>query len=500
MLLYNTLSKQKEEFVPGVPGRVSMYVCGPTTYNFIHLGNARPLVFFDTVRRYFIYKGYQVLYVQNFTDIDDKIINRARQENMEPSALARKYTEEYYSDATSLNVMRADIHPKVSDHISEIIEMVQNLVEKGFAYESDGDVYYEVRRFLDYGKLSGRVLEDMRAGARVEVSEKKRDPMDFVLWKAAKPGEPSWSSPWGQGRPGWHIECSAMSLKYLGENFDMHGGGADLIFPHHENEIAQSEATTGKPFARYWLHNGFITVNQEKMSKSLGNFFLVREILEKFPPEVVRFFLLSTHYRSPLDFDDEKLAVAEKSLERIRTSMQLLSEACQRAVINLSMINSKEETEQEVKIIDKRHNSMKAFMKIKASFEQAMEDDFNTALAAGSLFELAKETNIFVQGLGSEISEQEKACLLQAMELFKLFNQVLGIFKEDLRTGQPLVTPVDDVGDGTLEAVMQLMLDVRNEVRKKKDWAISDRIRDGLKEINIILEDTPQGTRWKKQA
>ncbi|HPU35217.1 MAG TPA: cysteine--tRNA ligase, partial [Bacillota bacterium] len=305
MEIYNTLTRRKETFQPREPGKVYMYVCGPTTYNYIHLGNARPLVFFDTVRRYLLYKGYDVLYVQNFTDVDDKIINRAREEGEDPLSLARKYINEYFKDADALNVRRADRHPRVSDHMPDIVRVVEELVQKGFAYEVDGDVYFEVRKFPGYGKLSGRSLEDMQAGARVEVDSRKRDPMDFALWKAAKPGEPSWDSPWGPGRPGWHIECSVMSLKYLGPGFDIHGGGYDLVFPHHENEIAQSEAATGKPFVRYWMHNGFITVNEEKMSKSLGNFFLVRDILSRFSPEVVRFFLLSTHYRSPLDFDDE---------------------------------------------------------------------------------------------------------------------------------------------------------------------------------------------------
>ncbi|MDH7480064.1 MAG: cysteine--tRNA ligase, partial [Syntrophomonadaceae bacterium] len=301
----NTLARQKEEFISREPGKVGMYVCGPTTYNYIHLGNARPIVVFDTIRRYLRYRGYQVFYVQNFTDIDDKIINRAREENDDPASLAQRYIEEYFEDADALNVLRADVHPRVSEHLPEIREMISVLLNKGFAYRVDGDVYFDVDRFAGYGKLSGRSREEIMVGARVEVDERKRNPMDFALWKEAKPGEPAWDSPWGPGRPGWHIECSAMSLKYLGAGFDIHGGGSDLIFPHHENEIAQSEAYAGKePFARYWLHNGFITVNQEKMSKSLGNFFLVRDIRQQFPPEVIRFYLLSTHYRSPLDFDD----------------------------------------------------------------------------------------------------------------------------------------------------------------------------------------------------
>lgn len=327
MLIYNTLTRRKEEFKPRDTGKVSIYVCGPTTYNYIHLGNARPLVFFDTVRRYFAYKGFQVQYIQNFTDIDDKIINRANEEGEDVLALAARFVNEYYKDADALNVKRADVHPKVSEHLDDIIEMIKTLVEKGFAYVIEGNVYYNVGKFAGYGKLSGRTLEDMQAGARVEVDHRKINPMDFALWKAAKPGEPAWDSPWGKGRPGWHIECSAMSLKYLGPEFDIHGGGYDLVFPHHENEIAQSEAATGKPFARYWMHNGFITVKEEKMSKSLGNFFLVREVLDKFPPELVRFYLLSTHYRSPLDFDHEKLEAGNRGLERIKTSIRLLNEA-----------------------------------------------------------------------------------------------------------------------------------------------------------------------------
>ena len=321
--IFNSLTKKKEDLITREPGKVSMYVCGPTTYNYIHLGNARPLVVFDTIRRYLKYRGYQVTYIQNFTDIDDKIINRAREEGETPQKIAEKYIRAYFEDADALHVLRADVHPKVTEHIDEIISMVQGIIDKGLAYEVNGNVYFDVRKFSGYGRLSGRELDDMKAGARVDVDEGKHDPLDFALWKAAKPGEPSWTSPWGNGRPGWHIECSAMSLKYLGPGFDIHGGGADLIFPHHENEIAQTEAYTGQPFVRYWLHNGFITVNEEKMSKSLGNFFLVRDILAKFSPDVVRFYLLSTHYRNPLDFDDEKLHVAEKSLERIRTSFRL---------------------------------------------------------------------------------------------------------------------------------------------------------------------------------
>lgn len=493
MEIYNTLTRRKETFQPREPGNVYIYVCGPTTYNYIHLGNARPLVFFDTVRRYLAWKGYNVLYIQNFTDVDDKIINRAAEEKVDPLELARIYIKEYFKDADALNVRRADMHPVVTEHIEEIIGMVEKLVGNGSAYVVDGDVYFEVRKFAGYGKLSGRTLDDMQAGARVEVDVRKRDPLDFVLWKAAKPGEPSWESPWGPGRPGWHIECSAMSLKYLGTNFDIHGGGFDLIFPHHENEIAQSEATTGEPFVRYWVHNGFITVNEEKMSKSLGNFFLVRDILAKFPPETVRFFLLSTHYRSPLDFDDDKLAAAGRGLERIKTSIRLLSEALAKpvrenakTVIAGSVINKDQEFE--IRLDE-----------LKDLFEAAMDDDFNTALATGIYFDLAREVNTAVQRLGETVSGADRAVLQKAMDLFKIFNEALGIFKVDDRGGILLERVAWD-GSDLVEGLVRLIIEVRQESRKKKDWGTADRIRDGLKELGIVLEDTPQGVRWKKQG
>jgi cysteinyl-tRNA synthetase len=493
MEIYNTLARRKETFQPREPGKVFIYVCGPTTYNYIHLGNARPLVFFDTVRRYLAWKGYDVLYIQNFTDVDDKIIKRAIEEGREPHDLARFYIKEYFKDADALNVRRADSHPMVTEHINEIISMVEKLVGNGSAYTVDGDVYFEVRKFDGYGKLSGRTLDDLQAGARVEVDARKRDPLDFVLWKAAKPGEPNWDSPWGPGRPGWHIECSAMSLKYLGTNFDIHGGGFDLIFPHHENEIAQSEAATGEPFVRYWAHNGFITVNEEKMSKSLGNFFLVRDILAKFPPETVRFFLLSTHYRSPLDFDDDKLAAAGRGLERIKTSIRLLSESLGKPVLEdtKALIASS--------IIKENETFETRLDNFKDSFEAAMDDDFNTALAIGINFDLAREVNTAVQRLGETVSGADRAVLQKAMDLFVKFNEVLGVFKVD-SSGVMLLDGAAGDGSDLVEGLIGLIIEIRQESRKKKDWGTADRIRDGLKELGIVLEDTPQGVRWKKQG
>ncbi len=484
MQIYNTLTRQKEEFVPRETGKVAMYVCGPTTYNFIHLGNARPLVVFDTVRRYLLYKGYKVTYIQNFTDIDDKIINRAREEGEDPIRLAQKYVEEYYRDADALNVMRANVHPKVSEHLDEIISMVKTLVDKGYAYTVDGDVYYDISSFGQYGKLSGRSIEDMQAGARVEVDRRKKHPMDFALWKAAKEGEPAWNSPWGAGRPGWHIECSAMSLKYLGTNFDIHGGGFDLIFPHHENEIAQSEAATGEPFARYWMHNGFITINQEKMSKSLGNFFLVREILDKFPPEIVRFFLLSTHYRSPLDFDDEKLSAAGRGLERVKNCVRTLEETLK--------ATPRDNVSNEDKVL------IDSLSERVSKFNDAMDDDFNTALAVGILFDAVTDINAYLHGVAQGGGAGMEA-LSRSQEVIKTFNSVLGLFKTD-NAGGIILGEQSGADSALVEGLIEIIINMRQEARARKDYATADRLRNELAKLGIILEDTPKGVRWKKQG
>lgn len=475
--VFNTLTKKKEEFITREPGKVGMYVCGPTTYNFIHLGNARPLVAFDTVRRYFQYRGYQVTYIQNFTDVDDKIISRAREEGQTPQKLAEKYIKAYFEDADALHVLRADMHPRVTDHMEEIIHMIRGIMDKGLAYEVNGNVYFDVRNFSGYGRLSGRDLDDMKSGARVDVGDEKHDPLDFALWKAAKPGEPSWTSPWGQGRPGWHIECSAMSLKYLGPNFDIHGGGADLVFPHHENEIAQTEAFSGQPFVCYWLHNGFITVNEEKMSKSLGNFFLVRDILAKFSADVVRFYLLSTHYRSPLDFDDQKLHVAEKGLDRIRTSLRL-------AESTLAVCEKSPEQGQ-----GDDAGMHQKIEQIKAAFVEAMDDDFNTSLAIAAVFDLCREVNSFINDGSFRPGKGKVSILHKILSLFDEFHTVLGMVKPSQK---------GTVDQEMEDKLMEIIIGIRQEARKKKDWATADALRDQLKAIGIVLEDTPHGVRWKK--
>lgn len=483
--IYNTMNNRKEDFIPRSPGKIDMYVCGPTTYNLIHLGNARPLIFFDTVRRYFEYCGNQVNFVQNFTDIDDKIINRAAEEGVDPLQLAAKYIQEYYKDARALGVRPATIHPKVSEHLQEIIEMIDKIIANGNAYEVDGDVYFSVDNFAGYGKLSGRKLEDMQAGARIDVDERKRHPMDFALWKAAKPGEPAWPSPWGEGRPGWHIECSAMANKYLGMGFDIHGGGFDLIFPHHENEIAQSEAFAGcGPFARYWMHNGFITVNEEKMAKSLGNFFTVREILAKYDPEVVRFYMLSTHYRSPLDFDDTKLDMNKKSLARLHNAIDSLE-----ALLNsVSFGPSGPAMAEEVSALKN------VLIKTEADYKAAMDDDFNTSLALAGLFELAREANGFGQAVsrlaGQTISEAVKVVLEQTLNTFLSLGAVLGLF-EDREMGK------NDAG--LSDKLMEIIISLRQDARARKDWGTADAIRNKLNEVSIVLEDTPQGVRWKQK-
>lgn len=470
--LFNTMSRQKEEFKPRESGKVAMYTCGPTVYNYVHVGNGRMLVVFDMIRRYLMYKGFEVTFVQNFTDVDDKIIKRGQEEGMDPLALSKKYIEEYVKDAKALHILPATVHPKATEHIPEMLEIIQGLIAKGLAYEVEGDVYFAVDKFSSYGKLSGRSLEDMQAGARVDIDERKNNPMDFALWKKAKPGEPSWKSPWGEGRPGWHIECTAMSLKYLGAGFDIHGGGGDLVFPHHENEIAQSEGyLEGKPFANYWMHNAFLTVNQQKMSKSLGNFFTVREVLEHFPGEVIRFYLLSTHYRSPLDFDDENLRMAQKGLERLQTSIRLATEALSKK----TPVKMSPEANEEL---------LKAAETARQDFVAAMDDDFNSALAYASLFELSKNINSHLQNY-----PYASTGLAKARETLLELAGVLGF---DLEHPEAQEAAQDE----KFAQVMELLLAVRMKARQKKDWETSDFIRDQLKEIGIVLEDTPQGARW----
>ena len=413
--VYNTMTRQKEVFNPVTPGEAKMYVCGVTPYNHPHIGNARPFVTWDVIRRYMKHVGYKVTYVQNFTDVDDKIINTSNGEGVSWDTIANRYIDSYFEVMDALGVQRADIYPRVSTHIEDIIEMINTLIEKGYAYELDGDVYYSVDKFEHYGELSGRTLDDMEAGARIEVDGRKKNPMDFALWKAAKPGEPYWESPWGNGRPGWHIECSAMSQKYLGTEFDFHGGGSDLIFPHHENEIAQSEGCSGQhPAVRYWLHNGFITINSEKMSKSLNNFFLVKDILEQYSPDALRYFLLSTHYRSPLDFSDERLEEANKSLERLSTAIEnlLYLEKCEPG-----------QCEDAQRLLEKA----KTF---EEEFEMAMSDDFNTALATSSMFGLAKEINIYYQAVTSREGVVCQEAIAEVKRIFKFMTDVIGVLEK----------------------------------------------------------------------
>lgn len=467
--IYNTEKQQKETFQPLEDKKVKMYVCGPTTYNLIHLGNARPVVVFDTIRRYFEYAGYEVTYVQNFTDVDDKIINRAAEENMEPLALAEKYIGEYFKDTEKLNIKKATNHPKVSENIPEIIEFVQGLIDKGFAYEVDGDVYYSIEKFAEYGKLSGRDLGDMQMGARVNVDERKKHPGDFALWKSAKPGELFWESPWGPGRPGWHIECSVMSRKYLGDQFDIHGGGQDLIFPHHENEVAQTEAMTGKKMATYWMHNGFITINKEKMSKSLGNFFLLREILDRFDPVTVRFYLIETHYRSPLDFDYDKIEESGRALERIKNTYLQLK--------NYQETSSSEGDEK---------NTAKIIQEVKEDFTKAMDDDFNTALAIAEIFDFTKEINKLLKK--NEMKKKE------AQDLLEIYSDLLNVLGLDM---EKATSSGQDGHSDLAEKAIQILIDLRQEAKKNKDFQTADKIRDSLSEIGVQLEDTRAGVKWK---
>jgi cysteinyl-tRNA synthetase len=480
MRIYNTLTAKKEEFVPVRPGEVRMYSCGITAYDFCHIGHARSAIVFDVMRRYIRYKGYAITYIRNFTDIDDKIIKRGHQEGLAWDVVAKKYIDEYYRDMDMPGVGRADFEPRATEYISEMIGIVKGLIEKGHAYESDGSVYFEVGSFREYGKLSKRDPEDMMAGARIEVNERKKNPMDFALWKASKEGEPAWESPWGPGRPGWHIECSAMSLKHLGETFDIHGGGADLIFPHHENEIAQSEAFTGKPFVKYWVHNGFITVDKEKMSKSLGNFFTIREILHKFDAEAVRFFLLSTHYRSPIEFSDEQLKEAEISIDRYYTTVLRVRDF-------LAQDQSGEKKSADENTLSEVLDSFIS------KFNEAMEDDFNTALAIGGIFELIRILNKYLDGkpLGSRTVE----LVTRAEGLLREAGGVLNIFARTPEEWYKALMVVKQIA--VTEPDILARIEARRQARQNKDWAAADSIRKDLDALGIILEDKKDGTFWK---
>ena len=480
--VYNTMSGRKEEFVPLVAGQVRMYVCGITAYDVCHVGHARSAIVFDIMKRYLRYKGLIVTHVRNITDIDDKIIARAAKENVAYDVIAKKYTEEYYRDMDMLGVSRADIEPNATDHIKEMIETIQNLVQKGYAYPVDGDVYFEVNKFPDYGKLSKKNIEDLIAGARVEVNERKRSPLDFALWKSSKEGEPWWESPWGKGRPGWHIECTAMSSKYLGESFDIHGGGADLIFPHHENEIAQSEAYTGKQFVKYWMHNGFITVDKEKMSKSLGNFFTIKDILEKYEPEVVRYFLLSAHYRSPIEFSDVQLNEAELSIDRYYSTVTRIKD-----FLEAEGTAVKPGTFAELE---------KLLSSFKDKFHNAMNDDFNTASSLGFIFELIREVNKFLDSKPS--GAKAKELVTKTGELLAEIGGVMNIFNKTPEEWYRSLMKVKKI-EFSEEALLQKIAE-RQEARNQKDWATADMIRKTLEEKGIILEDKKDGTAWKVKA
>ena len=467
MKIFNSMSRQKEEFVPIQPGKVSIYACGPTVYNFIHVGNARPIILFDVLRRYFEYRGYDVTFVQNFTDVDDKIIKRANEEGITSQEVAKKYIQEYFTDAQGLGVRPATIHPKATENMQQIIDMVQTLIDKGYAYPvENGDVYYRTLKFKGYGKLSHQPIEDLQSGARIAVGEVKENPLDFALWKAAKPGEPAWDSPWGPGRPGWHIECSAMSNRYLGKTIDIHCGGEDLQFPHHENEIAQSEAANGCEFVHYWMHNGFLNIDNRKMSKSLGNFFTVREAAEAYGYETIRLFMLSAHYRSPLNYSADILHQAQNSLDRLYSAEDHLK---------YLVANGAEgdKNAAEAALVD-------TFDSYRQRFDEAMDDDFNTANAISVLFELVRAINIATADENQPTKAGAQACLDMVHE----FTDVLGLLysrKEE-----------------SLDEKVEQMIADRQAARAAKNWAEADRIRDELKAMGIELKDTKQGVQWKK--
>lgn len=465
MRIYNTLTKQKEELKTIKPNEVKIYACGPTVYNYIHIGNARPICIFDILRRYLEYRGYKVTFVQNFTDIDDKIIGKANEEGSDYLTVALRYIDEYKKDAEGLQVHKATIHPKATENMDEIISIVKSLIDKGYAYVADnGDVYFRTNKFHEYGKLSHQPLEELEAGARISVGEVKENPMDFAVWKSAKPGEPMWEAPWGKGRPGWHIECSAMARRYLGDTIDIHCGGQDLIFPHHENEIAQSECLSGVPFAHYWMHNGYINVDNKKMSKSEGNFFTVRDVAEKYGYEPIRYMLISSHYRSPINYNTEIIEQCKASLDRLHNCRDNTVFALQNATIE------KNETDEEVKAKLALHRD---------KFIDAMDDDLNTADAIAAVFELARDINTQLSTANNPSKELCQFCL----DLFDELNGVLGL--------------ITVKKEQSLDEEIEALIEQRTQARKNKDWATADKIRDELKARHVILEDTPQGIKWR---
>jgi cysteinyl-tRNA synthetase len=460
--IYNTLTRSKEPFIPLEEGKVKMYVCGPTVYNYIHIGNARPPIVFDTVRRYLEYRGYDVQYISNFTDVDDKLIRVANELGEDVPTIADRFIKAYFEDVTALGCKKADVHPRVTESMDIILDFIATLIEKGYAYESEGDVYYHTRKFEEYGKLSHQSIDELRLGTRIAIGEKKQDSLDFVLWKAAKPGEIFWESPWGKGRPGWHIECSAMAKKYLGDTIDIHAGGQDLAFPHHENEIAQSEALTDKTFARYWMHNGYINIDNEKMSKSLGNFVLVHDIIKKHDPQVLRFFMLAVHYRNPINYTDELLENTKAGLDRLKTSYQ----------------NLKHRREASTNLTDNNQEWLTKVSTLHDEFVRDMDDDFNTANGITKLFDLSKLANTYL------IEKNTSITVIDAfMSEFEVLFGILGLTLE---------------ADQLLDEEIEALIEQRIQARKDRNFQLSDQIRDQLKEMNIILEDTPQGTRWKR--
>jgi cysteinyl-tRNA synthetase len=470
--LYNTLSRKKEEFAPLNDKRVGMYVCGPTVYNFFHIGNARPFLVFEVLRRYLKYKKYEVVYVTNFTDIDDKVIHKAKEMGSSYDKIAEKYIKEYFQDADFLNIGRADYYPRATEHIADIIKFINQLQERGFTYEVEGDVFYDVSKFNDYGKLSKQSIDEIQSGARIEIDKRKKNPYDFVLWKRAKEGEPKWDSPWGPGRPGWHIECSAMSSRYLGETFDIHAGGEDLIFPHHENEIAQSEAVSGRTFARYWLHNGYLKIDNKKMSKSLGNILTIRELSQRYDGSVIRHFLLSAHYRSPLNYSIEQLEQSKNSMETLNN-----------LIYNLKFLSERKLLSKQIDADSKKLN--KTVDEMKDRFIKAMDDDFNTPIALSTLFFLAKETNIYLNRAKNKNKETIEN-IIQFYEDFGL--NILGLKLYTIPTDQESL-PGKEIKD---------LIDKREIARKNRDWETADQIRVKLLNMGIVIEDTKEGVRWKK--